>query len=52
VAHAMGDISQVTRRTADGARHAAGSIRSLASLADELRNSVSRFKVPAQVRAA
>jgi twitching motility protein PilJ len=52
VAHAMSDISSVTRRTAEGARQAAESIRSLAHLADELRHSVSRFKVPAQAKVA
>ena len=52
VAHSMSDISSVTRRTADGARQAAESIRNLASLADELRHSVSRFKVPAQAKVA
>jgi twitching motility protein PilJ len=52
VAHAMSDISSVTRRTAEGARQAAESIRNLARLADELRHSVSRFKVPAQAKVA
>ena len=52
VAHAMSDISSVTRRTAEGARQAAESIRNLAHLADELRHSVSRFKVPAQAKVA
>ena len=52
VAHAMSDISSVTRRTADGARQAAESIRDLAALADELRHSVSRFKVPTQAKVA
>ena len=52
VAHSMSDISSVTRRTADGARQAAESIRNLAALADELRHSVSRFKVPAQSKVA
>ncbi|MBI1358447.1 MAG: HAMP domain-containing protein [Acidobacteria bacterium] len=48
VASAMGEISQGTLQTADGARQAAGSIRDLAVLADELRKSVSRFKIPAR----
>ncbi len=48
VAHAMSDISSVTKRSADGARQAAESIHNLAALADELRHSVSRFKVPAE----
>lgn len=48
VAQTMGSISEGTLQTADGARQAAGSIRNLAALADELRRSVSRFKVPAR----
>jgi len=52
VAQTMGSISQSTLQTADGARHAAGSIRNLAALADELRRSVSRFKVPARAARA
>jgi twitching motility protein PilJ len=48
VARTMGEISQGALQTADGARQAAGDIRSLAALADELRKSVSRFKVPAR----
>lgn len=51
VASAMSDISKVTQQTADGARRAAHSIGDLASLADELRSSVSRFKIPARSQA-
>lgn len=43
---AMSEISEVTQQTATGTRQAAGSISSLASLADELRSSVSTFKLP------
>jgi len=51
VAGTMGDIAGVTQQNADGARGAATSIRDLASLADELRNSVSRFKIPTRSHA-
>lgn len=43
---AMGDISEVTQQTAAGTKQAAGSISNLATLADELRGSVSTFKLP------
>jgi twitching motility protein PilJ len=43
---AMSEISEVTQQTATGTRQAAGSISSLATLADELRGSVSTFKLP------
>ncbi len=46
VARAMSGISSVQRDTASGARDAATSIRNMAALADELRHSVSRFKIP------
>lgn len=46
IAKAMGDISDVTSQTASGTSQAAVSIRKLASLADRLRDSVSRFKLP------
>ena len=52
VAHTMGEISEGALSQADGARQAAGSIRNLAALADELRKSVSRFKVPARTARA
>lgn len=42
----MGQISQVTQQTAAGTREAAQSVSDLARLADELRNSVSTFKLP------
>jgi methyl-accepting chemotaxis protein len=44
---AMGEISEVTQQTATGTKRAAVSIGSLAALADELRSSVSTFKLPA-----
>lgn len=49
VAHSMGDISEITQRTASGAKQAAVSIRGLAELADQLRNSLDRFKLPVEV---
>ena len=49
VAQAMSGISAVQRETAQGAREGAMAIRNLTALADELRNSVSRFKIPTRV---
>jgi twitching motility protein PilJ len=49
VAQAMSGISSVQRETAQGAREGAMAIRNLTALADELRNSVSRFKIPTRV---
>jgi twitching motility protein PilJ len=46
VARAMGEISGVTQQTAAGAKQAALSIRELAELADGLRGSLGRFKLP------
>ncbi len=46
VAKSMTDISEVTQQTAAGAKQAAVSIRKLAELADELRGSLGRFKLP------
>ncbi len=46
VAKSMADISQVTQQTAAGAKQAAVSIRKLAQLADDLRSSLRRFKLP------
>jgi methyl-accepting chemotaxis protein len=43
---AMGEISGVTQQTAAGTKQAAVSISTLATLADELRDSVSTFKLP------
>ena len=47
VARTMGEISGVTQQNAAGAKQAAVSIRRLAELADDLRNSLGRFKLPA-----
>jgi twitching motility protein PilJ len=49
VAKAMGEISDVTQQTAAGAKQAAVSIRQLSELADNLRGSLGRFKLPASV---
>jgi len=46
VAKSMSEISQVTQETAAGAKQAAVSIRKLGELADNLRNSLKRFKLP------
>ena len=46
VARAMGEISDVTQQTAAGAKQAAVSIKRLAELADDLRGSLGRFKLP------
>jgi twitching motility protein PilJ len=46
VARSMSEISQVTQQTAAGAKQAAVSIRKLAELADDLRGSLGRFKLP------
>lgn len=45
---AMGEIAEVTQQVATGTKQAAVSINGLANLADNLRSSVSTFKVPAQ----
>lgn len=46
LARSMGEISEVTQQTAAGTKQAAVSISNLAVLADELRASVSQFKLP------
>lgn len=51
VAKAMGDISDITQQTAAGTKQAAVSIRNLSELADNLRVSVSTFKLPTNGRA-
>jgi len=48
VAKAMNEISEVTQQTSAGTKQAAVSIRNLATLADELRDSVGRFRLPEQ----
>jgi twitching motility protein PilJ len=47
VAHNMQHILQVTQQTQDGTQQTATSVRKLTSLAQELKNSVSRFRVGA-----
>ncbi len=47
LARSMTEISGVTQQTAAGTRQTAVAINELASLADQLRTSVSRFKLPA-----
>ncbi|MGE3541025.1 MAG: methyl-accepting chemotaxis protein [Candidatus Tectimicrobiota bacterium] len=47
LSRAMGEIADVTQQVATGTKQAAVSINSLATLADNLRHSVSTFKVPA-----
>jgi len=42
----MADIAHITHQTASGAKHSAATVKSLATLADELRSSVASFKVP------
>ncbi len=46
LAKSMSEISEVTQQTAAGTKQAAVSINNLAVLADELRSSVSQFKLP------
>ncbi len=46
VAKAMSEIAEITKQTAAGTKDAAVSINSLARMADELRVSVSAFKLP------
>ncbi len=45
VAHNMQDILEITRQTTRGTQQAAGSIRDLAAVAQELKSSVSGFKL-------
>jgi methyl-accepting chemotaxis protein len=46
VSQSMSEISTVTQQAASGTKQAAESVKHLAQLAYELRNSVSRFKLP------
>lgn len=46
IAYSMSNIATVTQQTAVGTKDAATSISHLASLADQLRQSVSTFKIP------
>jgi twitching motility protein PilJ len=43
---AMGEISQITQETATGTRQTAESVTGLAALADDLRSSLSTFRLP------
>jgi methyl-accepting chemotaxis protein len=52
VAQAMGEISEITQQTAAGAGEGAAAVGRLARLADELRESVSAFRLPAADEAA
>ena len=52
IAGAMTEISQVTQQTSAGTKQAAVSVSQLAALADELRNSVRRFRVDSGVAGA
>lgn len=47
ISAAMASISEVTEVVESGSKQAAGSVRSLVKLSDELQNSVSPFKLPA-----
>ncbi len=46
LARSMGSISQITKRTASGTKQTAESVSTLAKLAEDLRGSVSAFKLP------
>ncbi len=46
IARSMNDIAEVTQQTAAGTKQAAVSISNLSILADDLRSSVSTFKLP------
>jgi len=48
LAKSMSEISQITQQTAAGTKQAAVSVNHLATLADELRSSVSQFRLPGQ----
>lgn len=52
VAKSMGEISEVTQQTSAGTKQAAVAIRNLAELADELRESLDRFRLPKRAEAA
>ena len=51
IARAMGELSQVTQGTASGSQQATTSIASLATLADDLRESVATFRLGPDERA-
>ncbi len=52
LARSMMEISEVTQQTAAGTRQAAVAINQLATLADQLRDSVSQFKLPSNGHSA
>ena len=52
VAKSMSEISEVTQQTSAGTKQAAVAIRNLAELADELRESLDRFRLPQRAKAA
>ena len=52
VAKSMTEISEVTQQTSAGTKQAAVAIRNLAELADELRESLDRFRLPRRAAAA
>jgi methyl-accepting chemotaxis protein len=52
LSRSMGDINTITQQTAAGTKQTAESVDSLARLADELRESVSRFRLPAAYASA
>jgi methyl-accepting chemotaxis protein len=52
VTRSMTEISQITRHTAAGTKQAADHVSQLAALADELRSSVSTFRLPEDVRSS
>ncbi len=47
LSRSMGDINTITQQTAVGTKQTAESVDTLARLADELRESVARFRLPA-----
>ncbi len=49
ISQSMGEISRVTQHTSAGAKNATSSIGELSHLMEELRGSVSRFRVPTAV---
>lgn len=52
LAKSMGDINQITQQTAAGSKQTAESVTDLARLADDLRGSVSTFRLPANMIAS
>jgi methyl-accepting chemotaxis protein len=49
IAKSMNEISHITQQTAAGTKQAAVSVNDLASLADDLRDSVSMFRLPGHI---